>query len=670
MIIINSIKRMYKSIFAFVIVIVIALKPLYSYSEKMATLKVAGDKNFPPYEFIDEDGEYKGFNVDLMRALALEMKVDIKFMPMDWLAAHAALINGEVDLIQGMNFNKQRQEIYDFSTPYILNSSVVFMRVSDPNKLNLSDLKGKIVAVQRSDFTAYILAEQGEIEVKFVSDLVEGFTDLLQGKVDAVFSNKLTGMNILNKHNFKDSIKIVGDEINQMDYGIAVKKGNSKLISEVNEALTNLKKNGTYIKIYEKWFGSVEDKNKQEKIFIYTLLSLIFLSMIFFYFSLRWNKRLKDEVGKRTWELHLANEELILNRNIINESDKFKEQIIDSLSIGLITFNKVGCVTALNNKGVKIFSINKEEAIGRTFTQLGLDKFFDIKHINDCIELEKSVQVEETIFNINGHKYYYNYLISPLKANQNRNNGGVITFRDITDEKRIRLELEQQSKMKSLGRMVAGIAHEIRNPLTSIKTYLEVLPDKYDNPKFRQKITKQVPMEINRLNTLLKELLDYAKPKSSIVESFSISELIYEVIDLLNTFFENKNICFRTKVDTNLFIDEDKNKLKQILINILLNSIEAIDNTGTIEIKALEDENYIQIEIEDNGVGIDENSIDKIFEPFYTTKDSGTGLGLALCYQYLKDKEGDIKILSNKGEGTLITVYLRKEKGDIQWAEY
>lgn len=670
MIILKSMRGKYKYIFLLIIGTMIFSKSLYSYSDSMNTLKVAGDKNFPPYEFVDEDGEYKGFNIDLMRALALEMKVDIKFMPMDWLAAHSALINGEVDLIQGMNFNKQRQEIYDFSTPYILNSSVVFVRVSDQNELSLNDLKGKVVAVQRSDFTAYILAEQGEIEVKFVSDLVQGFSELLQGKVDAVFSNKLAGINILNKHNLKDSIKIVGDEINQIDYGVAVKKGNTKLVSKVNEALTNLKKNGTYIKIYEKWFGYIEDNNKQEKMFIYTLLGIIFLSIIFSYFSIRWNKSLKDEVGKRTWELHLVNEELILNRNIINESDKFKEQIIDSLSIGLITFNNVGCVTALNNKGVRIFSINKEDAIGRTFTQLGLDRFFDIRHISDCIELEKSVQVEETVFNINGHKYYYNYLVSPLKANQNRNNGGVITFRDITDEKRIRIELEQQSKMQSLGRMVAGIAHEIRNPLTSIKTYLEVLPDKYDNPKFRQKITKQVPVEINRLNTLLKELLDYAKPKSAIIESFSISELIYEVIDLLNTSFENKSIRIITKVDANIFVNEDKNKLKQILINILLNSIEAIDNIGTIQIRTIEDEGYIQIEIEDNGVGIDESSIDKIYEPFYTTKDSGTGLGLALCYQYLKEKQGDIKILSNKGEGTSTTICLKKEKGDIEWVEY
>lgn len=645
-----------------IIIFLFILSPLPSYSDNVDTLIIAGDKNFPPYEFVDEDGEYKGFNVDLMRALALEMKVDIKLMPMDWLAAHAALLNGEVDLIQGMNFNKQRLEIYDFSNPYILNSSVFFVKDSETDQLNLNNLKGKIVAVQRSDFTAYILAEKGEIEVKFVSDLVEGFSELLHGRVNAVFSNKLTGVNILNKYNLSDKIKIVGDEINQMDYGIAVKKGNTDLIPEINEALANLKKNGIYIKIYEKWFGSLDDNSKEEKMFMYTLIGFMFLTMIFSYFSLKWNKRLKDEVDKRTIELNLANQELIINKGIINESDKFKEQIIDSLSIGLITFDNIGSITAFNSRAVNIFSINKEEAIGHTIAELGLDNYFDINHINDCIELEKGIQVEETIFNLNGKKYCYNYLISPLKASQNKNNGGVMTFRDITDEKNIRFELEQQGRMQSLGRMVAGIAHEIRNPLTSIKTYIEILPEKYDNPKFRQKITKQVPIEINRLNSLLKELLDYAKPKTAIIESFSLNELMYETVDLLKTSSGDKSIKFTTTMDQDIFINEEKDKIKQILINILLNSIEAIDITGSIEIKSSEDREFIMIEIKDNGIGIDEKSIDKIYEPFYTTKNSGTGLGLALCYQYLKERKGNIRVSSNKGEGTAITLYLKKRK--------
>ncbi len=99
-----------------------------SYADTKDTLIIGGDENFPPYEYIDEDGEYQGFNVDLMRALSIELKKDIKLVPMDWLHAHAALMDGEIDMIQGMSFNSQRKEIYDFSNPYLLNSSVLFIK--------------------------------------------------------------------------------------------------------------------------------------------------------------------------------------------------------------------------------------------------------------------------------------------------------------------------------------------------------------------------------------------------------------------------------------------------------------------------------------------------------------------------------------------------------------
>lgn len=629
-----------------------------SYGEGTETLQIAGDKNFPPYEFVDEDGEYKGFNVDLMRAIALELKKDIKFYPMDWLAAHAALINGKVDLIQGMNFNKQRKEIYDFSTPYMLNASVVFTRKDDVSTHSLNDLKGKIVAVQRSDFTAYILAEQGEIEVKFVSELITGFNYLIQGKVDAVFSNKLTGIYVINNSNLNNMVKIVGDEINQMDYGVAVKKGNDELLSQINEALSNLKKKGTYSKIYEKWFGTYEDKGKWQKEIIYIILSITLLSFIFSYVNYRWNKELKKEVDKRTTDLSLANMELTKSKNLIIESNKFKEQIIDSLSIGLITFDSRGYITAFNKSALQIFSMNREDVLGRTLDELNLDKFFNISLIYDCIKYGKSNIVEETRFVIDGEEYFYNYIISPLITIEEKMNGGVMTFRNFTDEKNMRNELQHQSKMQSLGRLVAGIVHEIRNPLTSIKTYIDLLPEKYDNVKFREKITRQVPMEIDRLNVLLKELLDYSKPSSNIVEEFSLNKLAYETIDLVKTSYENKHINITVNSTCDIIIKNEMNKMRQVLINILLNSFEAINNDGHIDIYISKDCEYVYMEIKDDGVGVDEKSIDKIFEPFYTTKQNGTGLGLALCYQYINEMQGSIKVSSNDN-GTIVYISIR-----------
>ncbi|KAB3529697.1 transporter substrate-binding domain-containing protein [Alkaliphilus serpentinus] len=636
----------------------------YGINENGDILVIAGDKNYPPYEFLDDDGEYRGFNVDLMRAIAIEMGVEIKLLPMDWLEVHRALQDGEIDAVQGMNFNKQRKEFFDFSTPYLLNSSVFFVRTEDEKVLNSNDFKGKIVAVQRSDSAAYILAEIGEIEVMFVSDLEDAFDKLNNQKIDAVFGNRLTGIYILNKLQLKNNIKIMGEEINQVDYGIAVRKGNTVLLKDINEALERLKKNGTYSKIYEKWFGKEAYFIWEErKYYVYGIIGTIVLAIVIFGVSVKWNNDLKAEVNKRTEELYLINQELDISRNIIKESDKFKEQIIDSLSIGLITFDNSGGITAFNQRAEKIFELNRDDCVGRTFQELGLDKFFNIEHINYCIQEEKGLNIEETIFNLKGEKYYYNYLISPLYIGHSKNSGGVLTFRNITEEKTIRNALSQKDKMQSLGRMIAGLAHEIRNPLTSIKTYLEILPIKYDNPKFREKITVQVPQEITRLDNLLTDLLDYAKPKKNHYEEFSITPIIDQTISLLESSINKKNIEVIKKYTSEFVTYGDIQMLKQILINILLNSIEAIELEGKIGISVYEVKDSVYIDIEDDGLGIDNECIDKIFEPFYTTKENGTGLGLSICYQQIKGLGGDIIISSKKGIGTKVSLILNNGKG-------
>lgn len=165
-------------------------------------------------------------------------------------------------------------------------------------------------------------------------------------------------------------------------------------------------------------------------------------------------------------------------------------------------------------------------------------------------------------------------------------------------------------------------------------------------------------MEIDRLNVLLKELLDYSKPSSNIVEEFSLNKLAYETIDLVKTSYENKHINITVNSTCDIIIKNEMNKMRQVLINILLNSFEAINNDGHIDIYISKDCEYVYMEIKDDGVGVDEKSIDKIFEPFYTTKQNGTGLGLALCYQYINEMQGSIKVSSNDN-GTIVYISIR-----------
>lgn len=645
----------------YILVTVIILISSFAYSEKRDVLIIAGDSNYPPYEFVTHDGEYRGFNVDLMRALAIEMEWEIKITPMPWLETHTALNNGEIDAIQGMSFNSQRKNIYDFSTPYILNSSILFVRDENDEIFGYDDLKGKRVAVQRSGAAAYVLADIGYIDVAFFSDLEEAFAKLKDERVDAVLGNKLTGTYILKEMELEDSIKMLGEGINQVDYGVAVKKGNQKLLDEINEGLERLKRNGTYNKIFEKWFGKQDVLAwKEKRYYIYGIITSIIIAFIITGFYTRWNNALKKEVEKRTRELQILNTELESNRQSIKESDTFKQQIIDSLGVGLITFDSKKRITGINKKAGEIFNFKKEDVIGETFERLKLYNFFSSIHIDDCIDYEKSIEIEELVYNKEGSTRYFNYLISPLTAGVFKNGGGVTTFRDKTEETIIRKELIQKDKMHSLGRLVSGIAHEIRNPLTSIKAYLEALPIKYDNPKFREKISLQVPMEINRLDELLKELLEYSKPKNVEKREFTIDIIIEEVLNLLSSLIEDKDIEVSIDIEEGILVYADKQKIKQVLINLFLNSIEALESNGRIAISVYTEMEKTKIKINDNGSGIDEDNINKVFEPFYTTKESGTGLGLLICYQCIKDNGGEIDITSTDKEGTTVLITLNK----------
>ncbi|SCZ82061.1 transporter substrate-binding domain-containing protein [Acidaminobacter hydrogenoformans] len=631
-----------------------------SANEDRNYLIFAGGTTSPPFEFLDESGNYVGFNVDLIHAISNELGREIRLIPRDWLGTYESLQNGEIDAIQGMNFNAQRKEIYDFSSAYLLNSSICFVNQYNNEIKDFEDLKGHIVAVERNGYAAYILAEMGEIEVMFMSDMEDAFERLLKGEIDAVFCNKLTGVYILRDRGWESRIHTIGNEINQVDYGIAVKKGNILLLSEINVALEKIKGDGTYNKIYEKWFGLEDSLWSLLKKYAYLVGIIITVFFVTIALITKWNRTLKREVDRQTKELRGANQALAEHKETIEESNHFKLQIIDSLQIGLITFDSEKKLTTLNRFAENLFEFNREEAIGSTFEEIGLDQYFKVDLIDRCIANAEAIVIHETIFHLPQGEKYYNCLLSPLVEGISNCTGGVMTFKCIDEDKRIRLELAQKDKMSSLGTLISGIAHEIRNPLSTINTYIELLPVKYDNEKFRNKIISQLPNEINRLDEMLTDLLNYAKPKKSDFQLFYIEELLTEVIDLFEPILSSKNITIETSIKNKVELYADRNKIKQIFINLILNSVDAVDEKGHIKISITELVNSIIIEFIDNGCGINSENLSRVFDPFFTTKQKGTGLGLATCYQYINEHKGKMKIDSKIDNGTIVKLILPK----------
>jgi PAS domain S-box-containing protein len=232
--------------------------------------------------------------------------------------------------------------------------------------------------------------------------------------------------------------------------------------------------------------------------------------------------------------------------------------------------------------------------------------------------------------------------------------------KDITEQKQRNDELLRKSdKLSLVGQMAAGIAHEIRNPLTSLKGFLQLIGSEQPNDK--REFFDIMLNELERINFIVGEFLILAKPHAVIFKEESIELLCRNVLTLLDTQAILNNVQIFMKVHPNIpFISCEKSQLKQVLINLIKNGIEAMTNGGniTIEIGPTDEQDFVFIRVIDQGCGIEEGKIPELGEPFYTTKEHGTGLGLMVCYKIIENHNGKMHIQSKVGEGTTIEILL------------
>lgn len=229
---------------------------------------------------------------------------------------------------------------------------------------------------------------------------------------------------------------------------------------------------------------------------------------------------------------------------------------------------------------------------------------------------------------------------------------------------RLEQEARQSEKLKAVATLAAGMAHEIKNPLTSIKTFAEHLPQRYDDPEFRDKFTRIVVHETEKINTLVQRLLEFAKPAPPRKQPARLSRLIDDTVELLQDRLLDKQITvIRTYADRDE-VEVDASQIKQVVLNVLLNSLEALHQHGQIMISTFAINGHLELALSDTGQGISEEDLPRVFDPFYTTKISGTGLGLAVVHGIVKEHGGRVMVDSKLGYGTTVRIQLPHHGGD------
>lgn len=258
-----------------------------------------------------------------------------------------------------------------------------------------------------------------------------------------------------------------------------------------------------------------------------------------------------------------------------------------------------------------------------------------------------------------------------ISASQIRNEdgnylGNVFILRDLREVRRLQEEVRRKEKLAALGGMAAGIAHEIRNPLSSIKGFAKYFEGQSAEGSEARELAGVMAKEVDRLNRVITELLEFAKPSDLKPRPTDVNALVEHSLRLIRQDAEGRNIRIEFAQDSHLpRVDIDPDRFTQALLNLYLNAIQAMDDGGTLAVRASADgASGIRIEVEDSGKGIPAESLGRIFNPYFTTKPSGTGLGLAIVHKVIEAHGGEIKVKSVPGHGTAFHIFIPQTPGE------
>jgi len=248
--------------------------------------------------------------------------------------------------------------------------------------------------------------------------------------------------------------------------------------------------------------------------------------------------------------------------------------------------------------------------------------------------------------------------------------GYVLLFKDLSEIRALRREIARNQRLASVGRLAGGVAHEIRNPLSSIKGLATYFKERYQDKLDDQQIANIMIQEVDRLNRVVGQLLDFARPIKISKKPVSMQALIEDSLKLVARQASEKDIKIETRFPAQMDpVAVDPDQLNQVLLNLYLNAIDSMDAGGrlAISIKNSQPAHNIEIEIMDDGIGISQEDLAHIFDPYFTTKATGTGLGLANVHNIVDAHGGKVAVESQPGRGTTFTISLpltAKEKSD------
>jgi len=355
---------------------------------------------------------------------------------------------------------------------------------------------------------------------------------------------------------------------------------------------------------------------------------------------------------------------------------RYNDNILESMAGGLLTINQAGEVVVINKKGKAILGWDNQ-VIGSGWKRLLKGNKELRMVIRDTLELGKIYQDVEVVFSKGNTRVILLVSAVPLLDEDDSRNGLILTFQDITGIKEMEEKVRKADRLAILGTLAASLAHELRNPLTAIKTFIQILPKRLHQKEFLDRFDVTVPRELNRMNEIIENLLDLARGPKLKFSEVDINGLIGELAELYGPEVERRKITLRLYREKDIPpLQGDPEYLNRAFSNLIVNALQAMPQGGELEIQtgigSLANEGNrigeatplpraITILFRDNGIGMDPETQKNIFNPFYSTKEKGVGLGLAITHTIIKAHNGRIDADSTLGKGTTFIITLPLE---------
>ena len=617
-----------------------------------------------------KDGKLVGFDIDLINEICKQNNLTYSITITSFQDIFTQIEKGRADMAIGCIYvAEEREDIFKFSESY-LEGGLVLVVPADSDITTIYELDNKKLGVKKDatgDLFASKIVQKGyPIEIIRYLDTVDSFKALVNGSVDAVLNDYLNSVYLLNKY-FSGNIKIAKGRWRDIVYGrkgiaYPISNSNQHLYEIINKSINDLQSSNFIDMVYWKWFAIMPPPNIPQRVMIYTGLVAVSIGITCMVFIL-YNRR------KKIKHLSMIEEHF---RNLINDLN---------VAVYIIQDNSI---VLSNHEGAHIAGSSIESIIGHP-----LDDFFleytvinnkEI-HYSSFKNLSNMVQEGPMVYRARWKRKdgtVLNVLFRIRHVQWMDNSALECIVNDTTDLTRLLMEREklkgqllQSQKLEIIGQITGGIAHDFNNILTVILGYANLLEASVD-AKNREAVTKIIEAG-NHAKDIVSKLLTFARKKVFLEQEMHLHHIIQNGILLLKTALPKSctiDIQLHATIDT---IVGDTTQIQQMLMNLIINASEAMSEGGTISIEttnvAIEHArigkvetihagNYVLLSIKDTGVGIAEKDIEHIFEPLFTTKEKGSGFGLAIVYGIVKQHRGYIDVVSIPGKGSIFYIYL------------